>query len=68
LIKLLGCWSYPNADVHLLGEGLVSWTTTCYFVYTPFLANLGRWLDSWLALANDDDAAQGQGDDEAARS
>jgi len=20
LIKLLGCWSYPNADVHLLGE------------------------------------------------
>jgi len=68
LIKLLGCWSYPNADVHLLGEGLVSWTTTCYFVYTPFLANLARWLDSWLALANDDDAAQGQGDDEAARS
>ncbi|WVZ71802.1 hypothetical protein U9M48_020339 [Paspalum notatum var. saurae] len=64
LIKLLGCWSYPNADVHLLGEGLVSWTTTCYFVYTPFLANLARWLDSRLAAADDGGAG---GDDEAAR-
>ncbi|GJN06151.1 hypothetical protein PR202_ga23851 [Eleusine coracana subsp. coracana] len=55
LIKLLGCWSYPNADVHLLGEGLVSWTATCYFVYTPFLANLARCLRSRL---EDDEAAQ----------
>lgn len=52
LIKLLECWSYPKADVLLFGTGLMSWTTTCYFVYTPFLVNLARLLKSRLA---DDD-------------
>lgn len=47
-------------------QGLVSWTTTCYFVYTPFLANLARWLDSRLAINKD--VADAEGGDEAARS
>ncbi|KAL5229310.1 hypothetical protein ABZP36_017575 [Zizania latifolia] len=54
LIKLFDFWSYPNADVHLLGEGLVSWTTTCYFVYTPLLVNLARWLKAQLVVHGDD--------------
>lgn len=55
MIKLFHLWNYPGADVQLFGEGLVSWTSTCYFVYTPFLTNLARWLKSATAEAEDSD-------------
>ncbi|RZS21380.1 hypothetical protein BHM03_00054012, partial [Ensete ventricosum] len=54
-LRLFHLWNYPGADVQLFGEGLVSWTSTCYFVYTPFLTNLARWLKSATAEAEDSD-------------
>eukprot|EP00850_Spirogloea_muscicola_P020480 SM000217S06862 [mRNA] locus=s217:100831:102722:- [translate_table: standard] len=44
IMRYAELWHYPHPDLTLWDQGIVTWTSCCYFFYTPFLAGLSRKL------------------------
>lgn len=48
LLRYFEVWHYSEPDIFILDEGLVSWTSCCYFFYTQWVGSLARCLQTYI--------------------